>query len=155
MDSLLSLNAYAKILALGDFNDEPTNISILSLTVSDRGISVYDSLLMQKQGLKVANREMQKFHSFIDLMDSLKAAGDGSYHYKKEKNMLDQILITASLQKGKGLRIVNAHIFKTEWNTGENYKGDPPGPLHTYAGSRYIGGYSDHYPVYADVYILK
>jgi predicted extracellular nuclease len=126
-DSVRVLSAGAKILVMGDFNDEPDNKSILAL----------------------------KGGPMVDLMDSLKAAGDGSYHYKKENNMLDQILVTASLQKGKGLRIVNAHIFKTDWNTGENYKGDPPGPLHTYAGSRYIGGYSDHYPVYADVYIMK
>lgn len=134
-DSILKLFPNAKIIAMGDFNDEPTNKSMLSL----------------KYSLVSAN-------GFVNLMDSLKAAGDGSYHYKKEKNMLDQIMITHSLENERHVKhifIMNAHIFKTEWNTGENYKGDPPGPLHTYAGSRYIGGYSDHYPVYADVYIQK
>ncbi len=131
-DSILKLFPNAKILAMGDFNDEPDDKSILSLKYSE----------LSKTG-------------FVDLMDSLNAAGDGSYHYKKEKNMLDQILITHSLEEGKGLIIHNAHIFREEWMTGENYKGDPPGPLHMYAGSRYIGGYSDHYPVYADVYLVK
>lgn len=131
-DSILKLFPNAKIIAMGDFNDEPDDKSILSL----------------KYSLVSAN-------GFVDLMDSLDAAGDGSYHYRKEKNMLDQILITHSLEKGKGLIIHDAHIFREAWMTGENYKGDPPGPLHMYAGSRYIGGYSDHYPVYADVYLVK
>jgi endonuclease/exonuclease/phosphatase family metal-dependent hydrolase len=131
-DSILKIHPNAKILAMGDFNDEPDDKSILSLK----------SAVGSKTG-------------FIDLMDTLKAKGDGSYHYKKEKNMLDQILVTRSLQTAKGLRIMDAYIFREAWMTGENYKNDPPGPLHTYAGSRYIGGYSDHYPVYADIYILK
>lgn len=131
-DSIVKKFPGAKILAMGDFNDEPDDKSMVSLKYSTTSTT-----------------------GFVDLMDTLKAAGDGSYHYKKEKNMLDQILITHSLQNGKGIRIVDAHIFRESWMTGENYKGDPPGPLHMYAGSRYIGGYSDHYPVYADVYLKK
>jgi predicted extracellular nuclease len=131
-DSLLKKFPMAKILAMGDFNDEPTNLSIQSLSY-----------------------EKNPDVGFIDLMDSLKAAGDGSYHYRKEVNMLDQILISRSLQIHKGLYLINAHIFKADFATGTNYKDDPPGPLHTYAGTRYIGGYSDHYPVYADIYFLK
>jgi predicted extracellular nuclease len=129
LDSLQKLNAGVKMIAIGDFNDEPDSKSILSLKCGSS--------------------------CFTDLMDSLKAAGDGSYHYKKEVNMLDNILINSNFKSGKGLLIIDAHIFKTDWNTGENYKGDPPGPLHTYAGTRYIGGYSDHYPVYADVFLAK
>jgi predicted extracellular nuclease len=154
-DSLLHHDPFAKIVEIGDFNDEPFNKSILSLTGSDRGISVYDSLLLAWKKIRIADTERQKFYLFTDLMDSLKASGDGSYHYRKEVNMLDNILINRNFKTEKGLRIYDAHIFKTDWNTGENYKGDPPGPLHTYAGSRYIGGYSDHYPVYADVYLVK
>jgi endonuclease/exonuclease/phosphatase family metal-dependent hydrolase len=131
-DSILKLFPNAKILAMGDFNDEPDDKSMVSLK----------SFPASSNG-------------FVDLMDTLKAAGDGSYHYKKEKNMLDQILITHSFRKWKGVSIFDAHIFREAWMTGENYKNDPPGPLHTYAGSRYIGGYSDHYPVYADIYLGK
>lgn len=131
-DSILKIFPNAKILAMGDFNDEPDDKSIVSLKATgDSG------------------------NGFVDLMDSLKAAGDGSYHYKKEKNMIDQILISPSLANGKGLWIIRASIFREPYMTGENYKGDPPGPLHMYAGSRYIGGYSDHYPVYADIYLAK
>lgn len=138
LDSLMLVNPSRKIIAIGDFNDEPTSKSIESLKCGPPCFSC-----------------KQPVTCFFDLMDSLKAAGDGSYHYRKEVNMLDNILVNFNFQSGKGLQIRDAHIFKTEWNTGVNYKADPPGPLHTYAGSRYIGGYSDHYPVYADVFLIK
>lgn len=124
-DSLLKLNPSAEILAMGDFNDEPTDPSIRSLMSTGTGL--------------------------VNLMDSLKAAGEGSYHYKKEKNLIDQIIVSKSLQEKKTYAVFYAHIFKADWLMGVNYKDDPPGPLHTYAGARYIGGYSDHFPVYADL----
>ncbi len=133
-DSILKLFPNAKIVAMGDFNDEPFDKSIMSLKSN------------------FANSTQARF---VDLMDSLKTAGDGSYHYKKDVNMLDNILVNGNFQNKKGIYIVNAHIFKADWAIGENYKNDPPGPLHTYAGSRYIGGYSDHFPVYADIYKMK
>lgn len=132
-DSLLKINKNSKIIAIGDFNDEPTNKSIMS----------------------VKYNESNSHAGFVDLMDSLKSAGDGSYHYKKEINMLDNILVNNNFQAKKGIYIINAHIFKVDWAIGENYKGDAPGPLHTYAGTRYIGGYSDHFPVYTDIYFQK
>jgi predicted extracellular nuclease len=125
-DSIERLFPRAQILVMGDFNDEPTDKSIRMLAFSEDRIG-----------------------GFVNLMDSLKAAGDGSYHYKKEKNMLDQVMVTKSFRYKKGYYVYRAEIYRQEWMTGINYKDDPPGPLHTYAGSRYIGGYSDHYPVIA------
>lgn len=127
-DSVLKLNPLAEILAMGDFNDEPTDPSIEKLSAFSRN-SV----------------------SFFNLMDSLKLAGEGSYHYKKEKNLIDQILVTKTLMQPRTYAVGLAEIFKQDWLTGINYKDDPPGPLHTYAGSRYIGGASDHYPVFVDL----
>lgn len=129
-DSILRADPRAEILAMGDFNDEPTDPSIVSLAYPDKNF---------------------RGTGFINLMDSLKAAGEGSYHYKKEKNLIDQIMVTQSLKEKKTYCVLFAHIFKPEWMTGVNYKDDPPGPLHTYAGSRYIGGYSDHFPVFTDL----
>jgi predicted extracellular nuclease len=134
--SILKINSHAKIIAIGDFNDEPTNKSIMSLKCP-----VVDNDTIHYVG-----------DCMTDLMDSLKAAGDGSYHYRKEINMLDNILIDDNFKTKKGVYIINAHIFKQDFMIGTNYKDDPPGPLHTYAGTRYIGGYSDHFPVYADIY---
>jgi hypothetical protein len=86
-------------------------------------------------------------------MDSLKAAGDGSYVYRKKKNMLDQILVSASLLESRGAFVGRSGcIARYDWMTALNDKKESVGPLHTYKGTLYIGGYSDHYPVYANVY---
>ncbi len=127
-DSIYAINPNAQVLVMGDFNDEPVNKSMRYLCEST---------------------------GFFNLMDTLKAAGEGSYQYKKERNLLDQVLVTQSLRSKTGYYVTQAVIFKPEWITGVNYKNDPPGPLHTYAGSHYIGGYSDHYPVYAELGFAK
>jgi predicted extracellular nuclease len=131
-DSILKRFPNAQILAMGDFNDEPADKSIRALAYGQDSVC-----------------------GLIDLMAPLKEQGIGSYHYKKEKNLIDHILVTRSLEKPNGYFLSEAHVFQQEWMMGENYKGDPPGPLHTYAGSRYIGGYSDHFPVYAELYLKK
>jgi len=72
-DSLNKLYPGGQILAMGDFNDEPTNNSIRSLTRPDNAPSPTPY--------------------FENMMDSIKASGDGTHYYKKEKSCLDQILV--------------------------------------------------------------
>ncbi|HEU4717139.1 MAG TPA: endonuclease/exonuclease/phosphatase family protein [Bacteroidia bacterium] len=160
LDSIMKMNPRSLVLAMGDFNDEPTNNSIMNLKCNDwldpamqQKLDTLNKIIGESIDNQGAGWMMAPSQNcFHDLMDSLKDAGDGSYHYRKEKDMIDQFLVNGNLY-GTGYRITvhSAHIFKADFLTGENYKSDPPGPLHTYAGSRYIGGYSDHYPVYADV----
>lgn len=126
-DSLRALYPNVEILAMGDFNDEPIDASVRSLTTD------------QSPG-------MPKI--FDNLMDSIKASGDGTHYYKKEKSCLDQILVTPNFREKKSYYVTQAMIFKPEWIFAEVYKGDGLSPKRTWAGSRYIGGYSDHLPVY-------
>lgn len=136
VDSLYRLYPSAEIISVGDYNDEPADKSMNSL---------YNNAL--------ANRPYGAFAPiFSNLMDSIKASGDGTHYYKKEKSCLDQILVTPNLQEKRTYYVTSAAIFKPEWIFAEVYKGDGLSPKRTWAGSRYIGGYSDHLPVYV---ILK
>jgi hypothetical protein len=85
---------------------------------------------------------------FANLMDTIDAKGEGTHYYKKEKNCLDQIMVTPALLEKKSYYVCCAMIFKPDWIFAEVYKGDGLSPKRTWAGSRYIGGYSDHLPVY-------
>ncbi len=137
VDSLRQLYTNVEILLMGDFNDEPTDASVKSLT--------YD--------YKLAHMPYGGMVKIIDnLMDSIKASGDGTHYYKKEKSCLDQILVTTNLKEKKSYYVTQAFIFKPDWLFAEVYKNDGLSPKRTWAGSRYIGGYSDHLPVYT---ILK
>jgi hypothetical protein len=73
----------------------------------------------------------------------------GSLNYKGEWNLFDQIIFTTNFfdyKKGTHsfatAAIFDEH-FLTQWKG--KYKGNP---FRTYAGRKYLGGYSDHFPVY-------
>ncbi len=135
-DSLQKENPNAQVLAMGDLNDEPTDESL-------RGIT------------HAADQTRQD--GFVNMMWSLKKNGDGTHYYKGEKSMFDQILVSPSLLRKRGYYTEesNARIFRPDWVMGEVYKGDPPSPMRTFAGSRYLGGYSDHLAVYIDLVFSK
>lgn len=137
-DSLKMLFPNGEIISMGDYNDEPSDRSMMTLTLSSYGDGHYI------QGNHIA--------PFVNMMDSIKASGDGTHYYKKEKSCLDQILVTPNLREKKSYYVTQAFIFKPEWIFAEVYKNDGLSPKRTWAGSRYIGGYSDHLPVYT---ILK
>lgn len=130
-DSLKFLYPNGEILAMGDFNDEPTDRSMMSISTG-----FYDG--MYKEQVRI----------FDNLMDSINASGDGTHYYKKEKSCLDQILVTPNLREKKSYYVTTACIFKPDWIFAEVYKNDGLSPKRTWAGSRYLGGYSDHLPVY-------
>ncbi|MFM7005728.1 MAG: endonuclease/exonuclease/phosphatase family protein [Flavobacteriales bacterium] len=74
----------------------------------------------------------------------------GSYNYKNEWEVLDHMLVSANAFEGK---------FQVQTESGKihsfpflltEYKGQTV-PNRTYAGSKYLGGYSDHLPVSIDV----
>lgn len=110
-------------IIMGDFNDDPTSKSIQSL--------LEDTTLYNP---------MEKLHFPKER---------GSANYKKTWSLFDQILLSHNfLNYEKGSHSFSkANIFDESFlkeKTGK-YKGNPH---RTYAGSKYLGGYSDHFPVY-------
>lgn len=135
-DSVQKANPGAQVVAMGDFNDEPTDASVATVAHP-----VTDSTAA----------------GLCNMLSTLDQQGEGTHYYKKEKNVFDQLLVSGNLftQRGYYVTSTSGHIFRPEWILGENYKGDPPAPLRTYAGNRYIGGYSDHLPVYIELFLHK
>jgi endonuclease/exonuclease/phosphatase family metal-dependent hydrolase len=124
----------AKIIVMGDFNDEPSNTSISNTL----GVSCD-----MNQG-----NDNQLFNAFCDLEN----ANKGSYKYRSYWDMLDQIMISKSITTDTaGLHYIpnSAAIKAEDWmiQTGK-YKGFP---LRTYGGKKYLAGYSDHFPVYIEL----
>ena len=133
VDSILFINKDAKILIMGDLNDEPTNKS------------VYETLGANNSG----NSE-----SLNNLMTSLSENGFGTHSYRGHWNILDHIIVSNNLISSNKGYIANnnkGQIFSADWIT-YTYKDGNKSPNRTYGGSNYYGGYSDHYPVYV---ILK
>jgi hypothetical protein len=113
---------------MGDMNDEPINKS-LNETL---GAKAPDS------GAKLVN-----------LMIPDDVAGLGTYFYSGNWNMLDNLVVSDELISGKRIQIGDqkGFIFRSDWMIYTNKTGDKT-PNRSYVGSKYVGGVSDHFPVY-------
>lgn len=134
LDLLLSRESGFKVILMGDFNDEPTNRSI------SNGLSASG----KRRNIKMGDY----FNLFYDLHNT---EGLGTYNYKGQWNMLDQIIITHNLlnqKSGLSTTYTGGAILKEEWMLYQSEKYGLMLPSATYGGPNYFGGPSDHLPVY-------
>ncbi len=112
----------AKIIIMGDFNDNP----------ADKSIQDY---LMTEE--------------FFNPMEKLHKKDSGTLTFKKEWHLFDQIIVSNEfLEEGHSdHQFLKAKIFNKKWL--QTHKGKYKGsPYRTYIGPWYKGGFSDHFPVY-------
>ena len=87
-------------------------------------------------------------------MEILYKKGIGSLAYRDRWNLFDQIYFTANIvqESPDQYRFWKAGVYSPSYLIDKKgqYKGYP---LRTYAGGNYIGGYSDHFPVY--IHLIK
>ncbi len=135
MDSLFNENPYAKIINMGDFNDDPTNASL-------------------KKVLNTQNeRENMGLKQLYNPMEALLKKGLGTLAYRDGWNLFDQMLLSTELMKKEysSYRFYKAGIFN------KAYLETPNGAYNGYPFRSFVngftGGYSDHFPVYG--YLIK
>ena len=134
MDILLSRGTDQKLIVMGDFNDEPTNTSILT------GLSASG----KRKNITMGDR----YNLFYDKHN---IENQGTYNYKGQWNMLDQIIITHNLlnqPKGLSTTYDGGRILKEGWMLYQSETYGEMLPSSTYGGPEYYGGPSDHLPVY-------
>jgi predicted extracellular nuclease len=134
VDSIINSDHNPYIIIMGDFNDGPLNQSI-DIVVNGRNDSTGESI-----------------GKLINLFKSKKTVKEtGTIKYKGEWDIFDQILVSSNLiNKNHSLFIVDeiARIYNPEFLLINDDKYWGKKPFRTWAGPRYIGGYSDHLPVY-------
>jgi len=136
IDSLFSEDPYAKIITMGDFNDDPSNSSI-------------------KKTLKAKRKKDDlKLKELYNPMEEMSKKGLGTLAYRDQWNLFDQMIISTELVKKdySSYRFFKAEIFNKTYliNSKGRYKGYP---YRSFVGNGYTGGYSDHFPVY--LYLIK
>lgn len=131
VDSVLVVNSNAKIIIMGDLNDNPTAKSI---TVG--------------LGAKGKIKEIGRSDIFNPMWQMFRD-GIGSYAYRDSWDLIDQIMVSYSLLNPgpNTYKFISAHVFqpnflKTRTGSFQGY------PFRSYAGGNYTGGYSDHFPIY-------
>ena len=129
IDDIRNEDPNADIVVMGDFNDNPDSVSI-------------------QQHLTPAD--------FYNPMEKLQSRKRGSSKYKDSWFLFDQILVSNSTRnKDKfGLYFEQADIFDPLYlrEYSGRFKGNP---FRTYVGKKHLGGFSDHFPVYASFTIHK
>ncbi len=121
--SLRLADADAKIVIIGDFNEDPNNNSIKTLVETNQ---------------------------LYNAMDTLRSFSRGTTIHNRKWNLFDQIMFTPNFFKSSEnqFEFFKAEIFDADFlkQFHGRYKGTP---YRTYVGRKYAGGYSDHFPVYA------
>ena len=131
IDSIQSINKNAKIITMGDFNDDPTNESIKKI------LGAKDS------------RNNLKNSDLYNPWENLFKSGVGTLVYRDNWNLFDQIIFTGSLinETKKRLRYYKSEVYSPKYlfNKSGRWKGYP---FRSFWSGGFTDGYSDHLPVY-------
>jgi hypothetical protein len=129
----------AKIITMGDFNDDPTNSSFKKV--------------LKTKAKKKKVRALDIYNPY----ENLHKRGFNTLAYRDNLNLFDMILISSPLlDKGakdySTYKMYKAMIFNKRFLTDKNgqYKGYP---FRSFSNGGYTGGYSDHFPVY--MYLIR
>lgn len=135
-DSILQAEPGAKIVFMGDVNDNPTDVSI------------------RKHLRSVGSRQHVKENEFFNPFESLYRRGIGSNAWRDSWSLFDQILVSPGLleEKPRAWQFFRAEVFN------KPFMRQPSGrfqgyPYRSYAGGVYLGGYSDHFPTM--IYLVR
>ena len=127
MDSAALMHPGSAIVVMGDFNAAPDEKAISKTLL---GSSLY-----------------------VNLMSGA-SPRSGSYNYQGQWSYIDQIIVLRSMVDGSSPLQVSgaqAHVFDAAFLLTDDDRHLGVKPFRTYLGIRYLGGFSDHLPVYVDI----
>ncbi|NNL83816.1 MAG: endonuclease/exonuclease/phosphatase family protein [Winogradskyella sp.] len=137
VDSLQSKDPYAKILIMGDLNDDPTNDSVKKILKTKK-----DKKRVPLKGI---------YNPFEKMFTE---KGYGTTAYRDAWSLFDQIMLTKPLIEDdySSYRFWKAGIYNKAFLS--NKRGRWEGyPFRSFADGGFTDGFSDHFPVY--VYLIK
>lgn len=140
VDEVLARNSAANILIMGDFNDEPDNKSVKETLRAKPVEQAYEDGML-----------------FNLVYDYVHRDDIGTYKFRGNWNMLDHMIASRGLlDAGSQIHIPTkkALIFKEDWLFTEDERFGGKTIFRTYGGPNYLGGYSDHLPIYTDIQII-
>jgi predicted extracellular nuclease len=115
------------IIIIGDMNDYPTNKSNYEV---------------------LGAKEPSNLDYLTNLMYNKHMNKEGTYFYKGEWGVIDNIIVSKSVLKYASEN--NAVIYIKDWLLYTNSKGEKS-PSRSYSVDKYYSGFSDHLPVYLEL----
>ncbi len=133
-DSLRAINPYARIIVMGDLNDDPINESVVKV--------------LNASGDKKKVSPDQFYNPFLSFYNK----GIGTLAYQDAWSLFDQIILSYGFVHRDdtvepGYMFYKAGVFNKPWliQKSGRYKGYP---FRTFDFDNYIAGYSDHLATY-------
>ena len=133
MDALREKNPNIKLIAMGDFNDDPISPSF-------------------KNHLKAVGdeKELNEEYPYFNPMYKMYKKGVASLAYRDAPNLFDQIIYSKNLVSNSSAEeytVYRTEVYAPAYliNKQGNYKGYP---FRSWNGDKFTGGYSDHFPVF-------
>jgi predicted extracellular nuclease len=141
VDSLLQVNKKAKILIMGDLNDEPIDKSL-------------------KEGLEALPVSQTINNSKLYNLSYYYANSKqiGTHKFKAKWEIFDQIIVSGNLlnaTEGLHCQKQSGTIFSADFILQTDERNLGYRPFQTYAGMKYLGGFSDHLPVFVDFQLTR
>lgn len=132
-DSLFLVYKNPKIVIMGDFNDEPSDPSLANTLHAIPTTSTIETELLY-------NLTFQDYR-----------LGKGTLVYKELDHtwfLFDQMIVSGAIIEGQGMltKGMKNTIFNPDWLLKDKR------PFRTYQGPIYRGGFSDHLPIFLDLY---
>lgn len=131
VDSLLAADPDARIVYMGDLNDDPVDPSV------------------RRHLRTTAKPELAHDGFLFNPMEELYNKGVGTGAWRDTWNLFDQIIISPALVTGQGGRYkyYAARVYNRPYlqQTEGSFAGYP---LRSFVGDVWQGGYSDHFPVF-------
>lgn len=134
-----SLKSYLQVhneiknwVAMGDFNDNPSDSSLIS--VLGAGDNSQNAINLAYEYRQLNPKQ-------------------GTGKYRGNWDMFDQIIVSKSLYHlGPDAPIPSLKVYNRPWLLQQDgkYEGYP---LRTFGGPNYLNGYSDHLPVYTEIFL--
>lgn len=134
-DSLLRVDPNMGIIVMGDLNDDPM----------DKSVSVNLGATLNKEDTP----EGGFYNPFWELLNR----GIGSYIYRSNWSLFDQIIVNSNLLDGNaGLMFHGAQVLNMEFlkQKDGNYQGHPH---RTFSSGAWTAGYSDHFPT--EIFLVR
>lgn len=142
VDQLLSVDPSAIIVLTGDFNDDPLNESLQTVLGAGNPAEQKTSLLNLTMPAQLENKT-------------------GTLKYRGKWNYFDQFIVSSALMDEKGLEtsVIHYQIFSgpegNDFLLEDDTRNTGKQPFRTYLGKTFHDGFSDHLPVYLDLYMAK
>ena len=158
-DSIINARAHPYCIIMGDFNDPPNSRSLLGTLQANRPWGQNGRKVLEEHEVPEKRETPCRVNALYNLFfDYAEERERGTYKYQGRWEVIDQFIVSGSLlteENSVHVKDLKAYIFDAGFLLEDDDKYYGKKPFRTSSGPRYLGGFSDHLPIYMDLTIYN